>query len=230
MLCIAHIPLGVLLVAVSASACTTNSDCQLNGLCTDSKCVCDDEWHGDNCGLLSVGLGTVAYGPPNTSAWGGGPPVYDPAKKKWVLYVTEMANHCGLSVWQHQSQIVRAVSSQPSGPYVHEKVVVPTQAHNPYYVQDPVTRTHLIFHIGGGDNPPTPSHPFLNCTNGTTPIDMDLSSPVYTSQPYIHYSSSLEGPFKRLNITLPPGHVLVGWGYDNPAPWIFENGTVHTHT
>jgi hypothetical protein len=109
---------------------------------------------------------------------------------------------------------------------VHEKVVVPTQAHNPYYVQDPVTKTNLIFHIGGGDNPPTPSHPFLNCTNGTTPMGLDSSSPIYTSQPYVHYSSSFEGPFQRLNLTLPPGHTPVGWGYDNPAPWIFDNGTV----
>jgi hypothetical protein len=204
---------------LAASACTTNSDCQLNGECTNSQCACDSEWHGDDCGKLSIGIGAVAYGPPNTTAWGGGPPVFDSIKKEWVLYVTEMANHCGLSVWQHQSHIVKAVSAQPSGPYTHEKVVVPTQAHNPCYIQDPVTKTHLIYHIGGGDNPETPAHPFLNCTNGTTPNSTTPSplttatpGPLYSSQPYVHASSSLDGPFERLNFSLPAGHTPdVAW-------------------
>ena len=35
------------------------------------------------------------------------------------------------------STIVRAVATSPEGPYVEEELVVPTQAHNAYYVQDP---------------------------------------------------------------------------------------------
>jgi len=216
-----------------ASSCTTDDDCQLNGVCIKHTCVCDDEWHSENCGQLSVGIGTFAYSPPNTSAWGGGPPVYDPLKKEWVLFVTEMANHCGLSVWRTQSQIVKAVATNPKGPYSHDKVVIPTQAHNPFYAQAP-DGTHLIYHIGDGDNPPSPTNPFINCSNGTTPATQYTNShiasnseslPIYSQQPHIHYSKSLDGPFRQVNISLPPGHSVL-WGADNPAPFIFDNGTV----
>ena len=225
------------LAAMLTSACTTDHDCQLNGVCDagSAVCQCDAAWGGASCGTLNVGIGSYAYAPPNTTAWGGGPPVYDATKQQYVLYVTEMSNHCGLSVWQRQSHVAKAVAATPHGPYTHEKIVIPTQAHNPCYVQDPPTGTHLIFHIGGGDNPPSPSNVFLNCTNGTTPappppqLQQQHSAAPATmtpSQPYVHFSDSLDGPFERLNITLPPGVVPVGWGYDNPAPFIFDNGTV----
>ena len=45
--------------------CNTNLDCQLNGLCVDSKCICDKEWTGNNCGKLNVGVGFKAYDPEN---------------------------------------------------------------------------------------------------------------------------------------------------------------------
>lgn len=44
--------------------------------------------------------------------------------------------------------VARAVALAPEGPYTHDKVVIPPQAHNPYYAQDPVSKMHLIFHIG----------------------------------------------------------------------------------
>lgn len=62
---------------VAAPACTNAMDCQLNGLCTNGHCVCDAAWSGSNCGQLNVFPGTMAYNPPNRTAWGGGPPVYD---------------------------------------------------------------------------------------------------------------------------------------------------------
>merc|ERR1711871_1363001 len=65
-----------------------------------------------------------------------------------------------------------------------------------------------------------------NCTNGTTPkLIKSKSNTVFTAQPFIHYSKSLDGPFERLNISLPPG-LSVSFGNDNPAPYIFPNGTV----
>jgi hypothetical protein len=164
-----------------------------------------------------------------------------------------MSNHCGLSVWQHQSTVVKATSDSPSGPFIHEKLVIPPQAHNPYYVQDPVTKTHLIYHIGGGDNPETPSHPFLNCTNGTTPLPpaessypihnpsileqpnssgrlSPPSSVVYSSGPYMHFSESLDGPFKRFNFTLPPpGSEVVPWGYGKHVKTVFFQYLYHEH-
>jgi hypothetical protein len=48
---------GVLLAAIiieAGAACTTDSDCQLNGLCEDHVCKCDLAWDGDNCDTLSL--------------------------------------------------------------------------------------------------------------------------------------------------------------------------------
>lgn len=80
--------------------CTSSMDCQLNGECssTTQKCVCDKGWTGDYCGDLDIaGTGTVAYGigsplTPNTSAWGGGPPVLG-TDNKYHLLVTEIAGN-----------------------------------------------------------------------------------------------------------------------------------------
>jgi hypothetical protein len=56
---------------------------------------------------------TARYGGPesNITSWGGGPPVLDPETGKWVLFVTEIAEHCGLSEWQHQSTVVMTTAS-----------------------------------------------------------------------------------------------------------------------
>ena len=156
----------------SEATCRSASDCQLNGLCLAQKCHCDAAWTGSTCESLALaGPGVLAYGGPesNITSWGGGPPVLDPATGKWVLYVTEIAEHCGLSEWQHQSTVVMTTADQPEGPFAREKLVIPTQAHNPYYAFDPASQTHLIFHIGGGDNPESSDNKFKHCTNGTTP-------------------------------------------------------------
>ena len=82
--------------------------------------------------------------------------------------------------------------------------------------------------IIGDDNP---IHDTLSCVNGTTLNssyqDAKSTDPFEASAaPYIHASSSLSGPFTRVDIEIPPGHTPVGWGSDNPAPYIFNNGTV----
>jgi hypothetical protein len=106
---------------------------------------------------------------------------------------------------------------------------------------------HLIYHIGDGDGPA----PTLNCTNGINPpaplpaaaaaaaaagADTHANSPksvaesdtpvVYSKQPYLSASKSLDGPFETVEIKLPAGHTTVSWGNDNPAPFVFDNGTV----
>lgn len=224
------------------ASCATDLDCQLNGRCTGGACLCDAAWNGTNCELLRLEPGRLAYAPAASTAWGGGPPVRDDASGRWVIFVTEIADHCGLSEWQHMSTVVRAVGDSPAGPFVRDTLVIPTQAHNPYYAFDPASGTHLIFHIGGGDNPESKDNPFWhNCSNGTTPAALAAApeggrrvrraggasgQAVFSQQPYVHASTSLAGPFQRVNYSVPPGSESVGWGSDNPAPYIFPNGTV----
>eukprot|EP00937_MAST-01D_sp_MAST-1D-sp2_P004571 g4571.t1 len=232
--------------------CATDIDCQLNGMCANGTCKCDDAWGGEDCGDLQLEPGTVAYGclpegldhgaPPDCdfTSWGGGPPVYDASRQKWVLFVSEMAGHCGLSVWQHMSTIVRATADHPAGPYVRDALVVGAESHNAYYVQDPVSQLHLIYHIGTGDRTNQTATPWQgNCSNGTTPHVIEI--PTAASQPAplragpigpagadfspeIHASPSLHGPFTRVQIRgVPVG--LEPRGASNPAPYIFPNGT-----
>jgi len=66
------------------------------------------------------------------TSWGGGPPVFDSESNKWNLFVTEIADHCGLSEWRTRSTVIRATADTPDGPFERQELVLDTQAHNPY--------------------------------------------------------------------------------------------------
>ena len=235
-------------------ACKNASDCQLAGVCTNGECVCDPQWQGAFCQQLAlVGDGSLAYGDPDgavatITSWGGGPPVFDAATQRWLLFVTEIAGHCGLSSWGSQSTVVVSTAATPAGPFLREAVAVPHQAHNPYYAFDPSSKMHLIFHIGPGDGKGTPRQ----CHNGTTPPSpsptmwppssasgdqlpvASLSQWVGTSRSgtgcpcactgcgsWLHAASDLSGPFEQVKVEFPGDFEM-----DNPAPYVFPNGTV----
>eukprot|EP00750_Incisomonas_marina_P000948 INCI10749.1.p1 GENE.INCI10749.1~~INCI10749.1.p1 ORF type:complete len:461 (+),score=40.54 INCI10749.1:156-1538(+) len=174
-------------------SCKSDLDCQLNGICESSsgECACDPAWGGADCGDLQLEPGTIAYGclpeeytgaapTCNITSWGGGPPVRDPATGKWIMFVTEMAANCGLSVWQWMSTIVRASADSPEGPYTREELVIGAESHNAYYVQEPLSGKHLIFHIGTGENG---TEPWINnCTNGTTPFPQYYENVLFASE------------------------------------------------
>ena len=77
---------GVGAVMRHKDACASPVDCELNGACSaGGSCVCDRGWKGAACGQLDIGPRRLAYGngvTPNTSCWGGGPPVLDPQTGK----------------------------------------------------------------------------------------------------------------------------------------------------
>ena len=81
--------------AAAAATCSSDLDCQLNGVCQSGTCHCDAAWSGASCESLRLSPGHLAYAPEDATAWGGGPPVLDPITGKWVLFVTEIALHCG---------------------------------------------------------------------------------------------------------------------------------------
>ena len=138
MVAIRMLPFGLLLVARSSSAdgCSTDLDCELNGVCLESVCQCDPEWTGPTCGKMLLGDGHVVYGGPDAdyTSWGGGPPTYDRNTGRWVFFVTEIADHCGLSEWKVRSTIVKTSGETPAGPFTRDSTVIGVQAHNPYYI------------------------------------------------------------------------------------------------
>lgn len=220
-----------------ALACSTDADCALNGACVSGACACDRAWTGPSCGSLSIDSGRAMYGSgatKDTSSWGGGPPVYDEATKKYNLFVSEIAANCGMGSWSRMSQAVRAVSDTLEGPYVRAGLVAGTQTHNTYYVYCPVTKKHLIYGIGQGDNPPS-CEPYFKCTNGSTPGAQGLRPPAWPPStctpdmgPFVRSSDTLEGPWiygGKLNFSGPQPRGP-GAGNHNPAPLVFSNGTV----
>lgn len=75
-----------------------------------------------------------AYGfSPNISSWGGSP-IY--ADGEYHLYVAEIADGCGLSAWQTNSQCVHATSKTLAGPYQRRDVAVNIWCHGPSVVVD----------------------------------------------------------------------------------------------
>ena len=93
-----------------APVCHSELDCQLNGACVAGACICDTAWAGPTCGELDLEEApAVAYGfgvTPNTSSWGAGPPVLDPATGTWHLFASEIAGNCGMGTWSRMSQAV----------------------------------------------------------------------------------------------------------------------------
>ena len=89
---------------VGHEGCRSDMDCQLNGICDTQQhvCKCDTGWKGGVCGDLDLFPGAVAYGCPpesvdpdprsvhscNVTSWGGGPPIFNPETKEWVLFVS----------------------------------------------------------------------------------------------------------------------------------------------
>ena len=52
--------------AAGAWGCSTEHDCQLNGVCEAGVCHCDPAWGSPDCSVLQLEAdGTVAYGGPD---------------------------------------------------------------------------------------------------------------------------------------------------------------------
>ena len=131
--------LAVVLAVVAG--CTTDLDCSLNGVCTNTACACDAPWGGASCGVLqfSPAPTVAAYGEsPNVTSWGGTPLLGDEPDAAWHLYVVEIEGAgCGLAQWKAQSTVVHAISSSPAGPYTRASTVLPHEAHNPAALRQP---------------------------------------------------------------------------------------------
>ena len=71
-------------------------------------------------------IGDEVWG--NISSWGGGS-WYDATDRKWYMFATELADHCGVDTWTTNSRTIRASSASADGLYEREAVVVPIWSH-----------------------------------------------------------------------------------------------------
>eukprot|EP01084_Bolivina_argentea_P216038 366970_1 len=105
--------------------CISPLNCSLNGACNTNtgNCTCNIGWTGYRCNALNLlpatkGSGYNTYfsndNKNNYSTWGGAVITdYNNANKntKYHMFISQMINHCGLTSWTINSQVIHAQST-----------------------------------------------------------------------------------------------------------------------
>ena len=224
--------------------CTTALDCELNGDCVPavaagdhggaargrgSRCRCHAGWGGPACSVLQLLPATKGAGYRHTdaagrqvSSWGGGV-IYDSKLGEWNMFVAEIAGGCGMNSWFPNSRVVRAVATTPLGAYQRREVVLQTFAHNPQVVATPGGGVAL-YAIGSADV--AADNVCRDCFNGssnTAPLPTNATcrrhGNITGQRVSVWAAPSAAGPWaKAATMGLEPA-------WDNPAPFIFPNGS-----
>lgn len=183
--------------------CLTAIDCAMNGECirpngvkdpqAPGKCHCFPAWMGTTCEILDLlpilpqrqGLQL----PHHASSWGGS---VVHVNGTYHMFASEIVNGCGLDEWTTNSQVIRAVSDTPYGPFVKQQVILPTFSHDANVVMGPNGEIVL----------------YVTALLGVKPVNCTTNSPGYH-----HYSSSIP------NITAPPKDTYMLWAPHPQGPW-----------
>ena len=206
-----------LLGVTHVHACTSDTDCNLNGLCKSGSCVCDVPWKGDACGALdmrpALGPHGDAYGvTPNVTSWGGNVVYFE---DKYHLFVAEMVEGCGLGTWTTNSQVTHATASDVMGPYTKQDTALVPWAHNPQIVLQQrlgAAPRFVLWHIGNGDGS---KGRIQNCTHAAQEQqDTTLGGDVEQlgGGSLVHVADRPEGPWTAVKLP---------FGCNNPSPmWV----------
>ncbi|KAH7322001.1 hypothetical protein BKA65DRAFT_408073 [Rhexocercosporidium sp. MPI-PUGE-AT-0058] len=171
--------------------CTTDNNCNLNGLCHYGSCICDPGWKSSDCGALDLIPAPLKNGYKKTgigtSSWGSRIIHRTPDSRIFDPFLAEFAHDCGLDYWSPYSRIIHATSSTgPSGPYEFAAEVVGTFAHNPTVVYSHADGKYLMYYIGCPYTvPETCTSPNFTCgpgntNNGESGISVSSSSDLKT--------------------------------------------------
>eukprot|EP00040_Diaphanoeca_grandis_P010607 m.54383 g.54383 ORF g.54383 m.54383 type:complete len:782 (-) comp21903_c0_seq1:67-2412(-) len=141
--------------------CSNDGDCRYNGQCVTGACVCDKAWRGPTCAALRLLPTTTNAGfrHVNSSSWGGSI-MHNSSSNTYHMFSSFITENCGLDAWSTNSEIVRATSATPLGPYVMQEVVASRFAHEPNLVFGTGPNKVLLL----GTMYPTPPTEFANCT------------------------------------------------------------------
>ncbi|KAL1613413.1 hypothetical protein SLS54_010628 [Diplodia seriata] len=187
--------LSVFLFPLVARSCTTDDDCSLNGVCSNSTCLCDPGWRSTDCGELDLRPATKGTGYNHTfanastsplsggtagnSSWGGQIVRDRHSPTTFHLITSQFSHGCGLSGWKPFSTIIRAESTTgPRGPYFWAQDVKAAFTHNPTVVWSAADALYLLFHIGADDDgyplPDTCKHQTIAPNNISLSTSPDL--------------------------------------------------------
>lgn len=208
------------------ASCSSPTDCSLGGECVNGSCICDLTWRGPTCTQLNLLPANRSEGLHQASfaSWGGLPVEED---GKYHLFFADFTRHCGLGTWGTNSQLARAVSDTPAGPYKKVEVVAEPFHHNPTIARAP-DGTLVLMSIGNGSSgagripPPAAQN---NCTEqGQVGL---LGDPALAGTITMRYSKSVLGPWTLATaVSLEPGPTG-SWDdfVTNPSIYFFPNGT-----
>jgi len=136
------------------------------------------------------------------------------------MFASRFANHCGLSSWTYNSEIVHAVSIDPLGPFIEKEVVVPAMAHNPAIVKAK-DGSYLLYYIGKVMDS---SNVRCNCEDGKSGPSGKGKLSVWTCYIEVRRAASLNGPWgKAHRIT---GLLHTPTCASNPSPLIEDDGSI----
>jgi hypothetical protein len=219
----------------SASACTTDEDCNLNGLCQASSCTCDAGWTGFSCGLLDVlplqvgasGMNELDQHPPSSS-WGGSV-VYAAEDGLYHMFFSEILGHCPMANWQTNSACFHSTSTSALGPFSNKTQVIAAWCHNAIVrqAQDANGPLFMMWHIGTGQQPSKVVQ--CNASGSEAAGSQQLGSGSSGGyQNYFLYSRSVWGPWTDFGQNVLPGGAPGSWDESvvNLAPFPLPNGTV----
>lgn len=130
--------------------CRDDEDCSLNGACVGGSCACRAAWSGHRCETLltlparrGAGYHGIDDGR-NTSSWGAAV-LRGHNDGLYHMWVSELAEHCGIGAWQQNSRIVHATSTTADGTYTRREVTWPVFAHTPSVVPGPSGEIVMYF-------------------------------------------------------------------------------------
>lgn len=171
-----------------------------------------------------------------TPAAGGGSIVADPSGKLWHMFVSRFVGNCGLDSWRQNSQIIRATSTDPEGPYTLAEVVLPVFSHGPSVRKLNDGSGYMMMHLGcgrsfmkqiegctAGETPPQP--PVSQCTSsGGCCNQFNVS--VMTAPSLNNSWSHSRQVFLSSGSQNSSWYVPSGRQFSNPAPHINPDGSL----
>ena len=220
--------------------CATSWDCSLGGDCNASAvCECDIYYTGPHCDLLNFAPAVENNGlqVPGYYSWGGH--ALEDQNGTYHLLASFMCKHQSLASWTTASSIWRATAEDPVGPFTLQEMVAQPWSHNAMVAELPAAAGggYVLYQIGDAAVDPSEWAPCYE-PNSTVPLP-PLEAAPRTVRPdstaaayavYARTAPTLAGPWG------PPGGVGIevdtggswspGVNGGNPAPYIYENGTV----